>query len=390
MSVKISRRSAVIPISFIALASIAGGYLYVSHRDAKPAFRYLTIPVTRGAIVDVVHATGTLDSSNVVNVGAQVSGEIKKMYVSLGDRVKKGQMIAEIDSATQIDALNTARAMLASLDGQMASERAVLEQDRIAFDRARRLAGSDAGSQQDMDNARLVYKAALGTLRSLQGQRTVDQIAVNTARVTLGYTKIRAPGEGVVVALLSVQGQTVNANQQTPNIVMLADPNKLIVRTSVSEIDIRKIRPGQIVSITLLGGGREYRGTVRSVAPAPRDFDSENSLSSQKQPGAITFDVVIGVDDPDTQLRLGTTTRVSMRVASASDAIALPSELVNVLPGGRKGFVQVLEHGKPKLREVTIGIDNGNIVQILGGLRPDTRVITKVEPTTAPSTLRGG
>ncbi|MBN3812790.1 efflux RND transporter periplasmic adaptor subunit [Paraburkholderia sp. Ac-20347] len=373
----------------IALVSIAGGYFYVSHRVAKPAFRYLTIPVTRGAIADVVLATGTIDSSNVVNVGAQVSGEIKTMGVTLGDRVKKGEMIAEIDSATQIDALNTARATLASLDGQIASETATLEQDRIAFDRTRRLAGSDAGSQQDMDNARLVYKAAQGTLRSLQEQRIVDQIAVNTAQVSLGYTKIRAPSEGVVVAVLSVRGQTVNANQETPNIVMLADPNKLIVRTAVSEIDVRKVRLGQKVSIVLLGGGREYHGTVRSVAPAPRDFDTQSSLSSQKQPSAVTFDVVIGVDDPDTQLRLGTTARVSMRVASASDAIALPSELVNVLPGGQKGFVQVLDHGKPQLREVTIGIDNGNVIQILDGLRPDARVVTKVELAGAPSTPKG-
>ncbi len=331
-----------------------------------------------------------LDSSSVVNVGAQVSGEIKKMYVSLGDHVKKGELIAEIDSATQIDALNTARANLASLDGQIEAEAATLEQDRIAFDRARRLAENDAGSQQDMDNSRLVYKAAEGTLRSLQGQRIVDQIAVNTARVTLGYTKIRAPGDGVVVAVLSVQGQTVNANQQTPNIVMLADPDKLIVKTSVSEIDIGKIRPGQKVSIILLGGSREYRGTVRSVAPAPHDFDSQNSLTSQKQPSAITFDVVIGVDDPDKQLRLGTTARISMNVASASHALLLPSELVNVLPGGRKGFVQVLERsGRPQLRQVTVGIDNGNVVQILEGLQPGARVVTKVELAETRSTLKG-
>ncbi|MDN7749069.1 efflux RND transporter periplasmic adaptor subunit [Burkholderia gladioli] len=372
----------------IALTSALIGYAYFSHRAPSSLPRYDTIRVARGSISDVVLATGTLDSSTVVNVGAQVSGEIKSMYVSLGDHVTKGQMIAEIDSATQVNALNTARATLSSIDGQIESASATAEQDRIAFDRMRRLAESDAGSQQDMDNARLVYRAALGNLRSLQAQHTAARIAVSTARVALAYTKIQAPGDGVVVAVLAVQGQTVNANQVTPNIVMLADPEKLIIRTSVSEIDIGKVKLQQKASISLLGGSREYHGTVRSISPAPHDFDSPNTIKSDKPQSAIMFDVVIDVDDPDKQLRLGTTAKVRMIVASASYALLLPSELVNVLPGGRKGFVQVLENGKPLLRQVTIGIDNGAVVQILDGLQPGALVVTKIHPATGSSTTK--
>lgn len=384
------RRFAIAVAFLIALTSALIGYAYFSHRATSPSPRYDTVPVARGSISDVVLATGTLDSSSVVNVGAQVSGEIKNMYVSLGDQVTKGRMIAEIDSATQVNALNTARATLSSIDGQIESETATVEQDRIAFDRMRRLAESDAGSQQDMDNARLVYKAALGNLHSLQGQHAAARIAVSTAQVALAYTKIQAPGDGMVVAVLAVQGQTVNANQITPNIVMLADPEKLIIRTSISEIDIGKIKLRQKASISLLGGSREYHGTVRSISPAPHDFDNPNTIKSEKQQSAIMFDVVIDVDDPDKQLRLGTTAKVRMIVASASYALLLPSELVNVLPGGRKGFVQVLENGKPLLRQVTIGIDNGAVVQILDGLQPGALVVTKIHPAAGPSTTKTG
>ncbi|WP_164725517.1 efflux RND transporter periplasmic adaptor subunit [Burkholderia cenocepacia] len=384
------RRFAIAVAFLIALTSALIGYACFSHRATNSSPRYDTVRVARGSISDVVLATGTMDSSSVVNVGAQVSGEIKNMYVSLGDQVTKGQMIAEIDSATQVNALNTARATLSSIDGQIESETATVEQDRIAFDRMRRLAESDAGSQQDMDNARLVYKAALGSLRSLQGQHAAARIAVSTAQVALAYTKIQAPGDGMVVAVLAVQGQTVNANQITPNIVMLADPEKLIIRTSISEIDIGKIKLRQKASISLLGGSREYHGTVRSISPAPHDFDSPNTIKSEKQQSAIMFDVVIDVDDPDKQLRLGTTAKVRMIVASASYALLLPSELVNVLPGGRKGFVQVLENGKPLLRQVTIGIDNGAVVQILDGLQPGALVVTKIHPAAGPSTTKTG
>lgn len=159
----------------IALISALIGYAYFSHRAPSSLPRYDTIRVARGSISDVVLATGTLDSSTVVNVGAQVSGEIKSMYVSLGDHVTKGQMIAEIDSATQVNALNTARATLSSIDGQIESASATAEQDRIAFDRMRRLAESDAGSQQDMDNARLVLQSGVGESPFSSGTTYRDQ-----------------------------------------------------------------------------------------------------------------------------------------------------------------------------------------------------------------------
>lgn len=187
-----------------------GGYRYLSSGAGAPA--YITAQVSAIDIEDSVLAEGTLQAFKQVSVGAQVSGQVKTLHVKLGDKVAKGQLIAEIDSLTQQNSLRNAQAALASARAQLRSAEALQIQNAQELERQRRMRAADASAQSDFEAAEATHKTSQASVDALKAQVEQAEITLDTARVNLGYTRIASPIDGTVVALVTEEGTTVNAN----------------------------------------------------------------------------------------------------------------------------------------------------------------------------------
>lgn len=354
-------------------------------REETPP-QFTTAEAVRGNLENSVLATGTIEAYKLVSVGAQASGQLKSLKVDLGDEVSEGQLIAEIDSMTQQNALRNAEAALETVRAQRAAQVASLKQAEQEFQRQKRMLALDASSRQDFEAA----EATLGTIRAqiaaLDAEIKQATIAVDTAKVNLGYTQIRAPMAGTVVAVIAQEGQTLNANQSAPTIIKLAQLDTLTVKAQISEADVIRVRPGQEVYFTILGDpDKRYYATLRSVEPAPESIATEtssmggsSSASSSSTSAAIYYNGLFDVPNPDGTLRISMTAQVYIVLDKASDAVLIPaSALRPARDDPAQSTVQVLNaDGQPERRRVKVGINNNIQAQILEGLEPGDRVIT--------------
>lgn len=210
-----------------------------------------------GNVEQTVLASGTLKPVKLVAVGAQVSGRVTALKVNLGQTIKTGDLIAEIDSLTQLNALRTAQAALQSTRAQRVEKEATLVNAEATLARQQLTWAQHASSRADYDSAEATVKTIRAQIAQLDAQIVQADVAVETARINLGYTRITAPINGTVLAIVTQEGQTVNAVQSAPTIVVLGQLDTMTVRVEISEADIVHVRPDQPVYFTILGRSRE-------------------------------------------------------------------------------------------------------------------------------------
>ncbi len=375
-------RLATAAASLALLAAAAAGVHACRSRAAGPP-AVITAPVAVADLEDAVLATGTLEAARLVSVGAQASGQIRSLKVALGDRVAKGQLIAEIDALTQQNALRNARASLAMVEAQRRAKQASLHQAELAFRRAERLLPTEAGTRADYEAAEATLATTRAELSQLDAQLEQARIAVDTAAVTLGYTRILAPIDGVVVAVAAEEGQTVNAAQSAPTIVKIAQLDTMTVKAQISEADVTRVRAGLPVHFTILGAPDAPRtGTLRAVEPAPVSYGSDSSSSSSSSSGsssssatAIYYNGLCDVPNPDGALRISMTAQVSVVLARAQGALVIPSGALGPRRPDGTVMVRVQEGERLVPRQIRIGIDDRDQVQVLEGLRQGERVV---------------
>ena len=284
---------------------------------------YMTMSAFKGDIVKKVYATGTVAGQTQVDVGAQVSGQILKLYVKTGQDVKAGDLLCEIDPKIQETALQTAQASVDSIDNQITAKKAELKKLSLEYQRQKNLRKLDATSKQDAEFAEAEYDIAKASLADLNTQRKKAQLSVDDAQTKLSYTQIRAPIDGTVYATVVSEGQTVNANQTTPTIMRLATMDKMKVLTEISEADVVNVEPGMECTFTILGKPfRIFRGVLQSIDPAPSDYQSSNnttSSSSASSTQAIYYNSEISVDNEDRTLRIDMTADVVINIDERHD-----------------------------------------------------------------------
>jgi len=394
-------------IGLAVIAVLAGGaWYYWGKKSVSPTANLITAPVTTGDIEETVLATGTLKPVKLVAVGAQVSGRITAVKVALGDKVKAGDLIAEIDSVTQQNALRTAEASLANVKAQRGEKQATLILNQATLARQKNMVAQKAVSQADYETALADVNVTRAQIEALEAQIIEAQVSVETAKANLGYTKITAPIDGTVLSLVSQQGQTVNAVQSAPTIAILGQLDSMIVRTEISEADIVKVAPGQPVYFTVLGDPeRRYEATLTSVEPAPESIRSDSSFassssasasssssSSSSSSAAIYYNGIFNIPNAEGRLRTYMTAQVHIVLGQAKGVKMVPSAALGARDEAGKFAVRVVSvQGQIADRKVDVGLNNKIMAEVKSGLEAGERVVLGLGTgASAPASPGGG
>ena len=374
-------------ILIILLILGVGGYFvydkFFNIKDEKVEF--ITKKAKKGSFSKKVDATGEIFATELIDVGAQVSGQIKKLYVKLGDQVKRGDMIASIDSSTQQNSIDNKEAQLAIYKAQLESVKVALNIAKTQFDRENALFSKNATSKQEFESAKNTYSANSAKIKELEAQIKQTNIELSTAKINLGYTKITAPRDGTVVSVQVEEGQTVNANQTTPTIVKIADLSYVKMKMQIAEGDITKIKVGTPVEYSILSEPtKKFQTTVSSIDPglttlsdgsysSSSSSKSSNSSSSSSS-SAVYYYAQSIVDNKDGILRIGMTTQNELLIANVEGAIIVPS--IGIKKDENGTFVYVLKDGKPVKTAVKTGIKDNLDTQIISGINEGDEIIT--------------
>ena len=374
-------------ILIILLILGVGGYFIYDNffkvKDEKVEF--ITKKAKKGSFSKKVDATGEIFATELIDVGAQVSGQIKKLYVKLGDQVKKGDMIASIDSSTQQNSIDNKEAQLAIYKAQLESAKVALNIAKTQFDRENALFAKNATSKQEFESAKNTFSANSAKIKELEAQIKQTNIELSTAKINLGYTKITAPRDGTVVSVQVEEGQTVNANQTTPTIVNIADLSHVKMKMQIAEGDITKIKVGTPVEYSILSEPtKKFQTTVSSIDPglttlSDGSYGSSSSSkssysSSSSSSSAVYYYAQSIVDNKDGILRIGMTTQNELLIANVDDAIIVPS--IGIKKDENGTFVYVLKDGKPVKTAVKTGIKDNLDTQIISGINEGNEIIT--------------
>ena len=374
-------------ILIILLILGVGGYFvydkFFNTKDEKVEF--ITKKAKKGSFSKKVDATGEIFATELIDVGAQVSGQIKKLYVKLGDQVKKGDMIASIDSSTQQNSIDNKEAQLAIYKAQLESAKVALNIAKTQFDRENALFSKNATSKQEFESAKNTYSANSAKIKELEAQIKQTNIELSTAKINLGYTKITAPRDGTVVSVQVEEGQTVNANQTTPTIVNIADLSHVKMKMQIAEGDITKIKVGTPVEYSILSEPtKKFQTTVSSIDPglttlSDGSYGSSSSSkssysSSSSSSSAVYYYAQSIVDNKDGILRIGMTTQNELLIANVEDAIIVPS--IGIKKDENGTFVYLLKDGKPVKTAVKTGIKDNLDTQIISGINEGDEIIT--------------
>ncbi|MFG1284772.1 efflux RND transporter periplasmic adaptor subunit [Xanthobacter autotrophicus] len=363
----------------------AGAYGYTRYTAPAPGTGLMIAPVTTGMVEETVLASGTLKPSRLVAVGSQASGRILSLKVKLGQKVEKGELIAQIDAVTQENALRTAEASLANMRAQRAEKEATLVLNEQTLARQKTMVAQKAVSQADFEVADAAVKVTRAQLAALEAQIVGGQIAVDTARANLGYTRITAPIDGTVLALVAQEGQTVNASQSAPTIVILGQLDVMTVRAEISEADIVKVAPGMPLWFTVVGAPEDrHEAKLEFIEPASESIKSDSSFatststsssSSSSTSSAIYYIGVFDVPNPKGRLRTYMTAEVHIVLGRAAGVLTVPSTALT--RAGRGYHVRVLKpDGTVERRRVEVGLNDKITAEIRSGLVEGEKVVT--------------
>lgn len=374
--------------------------------EHDPLATYQFSSVQRGDIEDVVTATGTLQPRDFVDVGAQVSGQLRKIHVEVGATVDAGQLLAEIDPTVYRARVDGSRAQLKNLRAQLKDREAQLALAHIQLRRQHALMAEDATTKEALQTAEATAKSAAAQLEALRAQIEQIESTLRADEANLQYARILSPMRGTVVSITARQGQTLNTNQQAPVVMRIADLSTMTVQTQVSEADVSRLTLGMDAYFTTLGGsGKRWRGSLEKVEPTPTVTNN-----------VVLYNALFDVPNPDGRLMTQMTAQVFFVVAQAKDALLIPMAALtpgqarppqlgagasapSAVPGSgggsgrgmgraaatsgaaatapRQGTVKVADAGgKLEERMVELGVANRVQAQVLSGLQEGERVVS--------------
>lgn len=347
----------------VVVIVVAAFWLWQKLNAPQP--QYQTLIVRKGDLEQAVLATGKLDALRKVDVGAQVSGQLKTLSVNIGDKVKKDQLLGVIDPEQAENQIKEVEATLMELRAQRRQAVAEMQLAKVTLSRQQQLARTQAISRQDLDTAATELEVKQAQIGTLDAQIQRNQATLSTAKTNLDYTRIIAPMAGEVTQITTLQGQTVIAAQQAPNILTLADLSTMLVKAQVSEADVIHLKPGLKAWFTVLGDPlSRYEGTLKDVLPTP-----------EKVNDAIFYYARFEVPNPKGILRLEMTAQVHIQLSGVRNILTIPLSALGDATGDNRYNVRLLRNGEVHDREVTIGARNDTSVEVVKGLDEGDEVI---------------
>ena len=355
----------------------------------NPASDYVTVPAKRKTIIEAVEASGTVNPVNTVDIGSQVSGMIKEIYVDYNSKVKKGQLLAQIDPSLFQAQVDKAKGDLDAAISNKAKVEAMLVYDKKNYERYKKLYTKNYVAKSDLDLAEATYKSDVAQLNAAQGSINQAQATLNNNLTNLRYTKIVSPVDGIVVSRAVDVGQTVAASFQTPTLFQVAqDLKDMQIEVNVSEADIGKIKKDQEVEYTLDGyADSVFHGKVKEVRIAPTTVSN-----------VVTYTVIVDVDNQEEKMIPGMTANVSIITNKSENVLCVPTEALRFTPteitGGKKYKDQglwLLKDNKPQRITIKTGAKDSERTEIIAkNIQEGDRVILKKRDEKSKQAVQGG
>ncbi|WP_114650145.1 efflux RND transporter periplasmic adaptor subunit [Pseudothauera hydrothermalis] len=407
-----ARRIRIFAAVILSALAAGSGYLVWQHwrGGVPPAETYQLVAVQRADVEDLVSATGTLQPRDYVDVGAQVSGQLKRFHVEVGSEVQAGDLLAEIDATVLQSKVDATRAQLRNLRAQLTERESSLTLAEIQFRRQQNLMAEEATTTESLQQAEASLRSVRAQIEALKAQ--IDQVESNLRadEANLQYTRIVAPIAGTVVSISARQGQALNATQQAPVILRVADLSTMTVQTQVSEADVGRLRLGMDAYFTTLGNpGQRWSGRLRKIEPTPTVTNN-----------VVLYNALFDVPNPDRRLMTQMTAQVFFVVARATDVLSVPMGALSNLGAGagrppngaaaaerprrqsaeagaraarppeaqrpRSATVRVVTNdGRIEERQVKVGVTSRVTAQILEGLQEGEQVVAGLRMAPAES-----
>ncbi|MDD7706027.1 MAG: efflux RND transporter periplasmic adaptor subunit [Bacteroidales bacterium] len=354
---------------------------------------FVTEEVAPANIQNSITATGSVEPVDTVAVGTQVSGIIDKIYVDFNSTVKKGQVLAVLDTKNLTSTLNSAKANLQSAQANLQSANAALGYQRANYNRYKALYQKGLVSANDFESARLSYRQAEEQVAMIKESVVAAQESVRTAQTNLGYATIVSPIDGTIINKYVAEGQTVAASFSTPELFGVArDLKKMQVLADVDEADIGDVRPGESVTFTVDAYPDDtFQGTVQQVR-----------LGGSTSNNVVTYKVVISTSNANLKLKPGMTANVTIYTQQKSGVLSVPTKALRFTPAketvgkmkikdisNAKNKVWTIEGNNIVAHQVNIGMSDGTHTQIVSGVKQGQKVITGVDVKTDDAAADG-
>ena len=348
----------------ILLAAAGVGYYFSENRDEEPEFA--TQKLSRGTITEKVTASGIINPISTINVGTQVSGTIKEIYVDYNSEVKKNQMLALIDPDLFEAKVAQQRAALDIAKAQVLLQESTVKYNEKNLKRIRKLNNQKYSADKELDLAEKDYDTSIAQLALNKAQVEQAEASLQSAETELRYTKIISPVDGIVVSKAVEVGQTVAASFQTPTLFNVAeDLTKMQIEASVVEADIAKVKEGQVVEFSVDSFPDEiFYGIVTQVR-------NEAITTSN----VVTYEVIIEIDNRDLRLKPGMTANVEVITAQKENVLLVPNKALRFTydDGGsavKKRYkdrgLWILEDGKPVRVSILTGVYDDEFTEVSG------------------------
>jgi macrolide-specific efflux system membrane fusion protein len=365
---------------WIAIAIVIVGWIAYSRATTPPPPPPPTGEVKLSDIVQTVQAAGTLQAQTRVDVGAQVSGQVKAIPVVLGQMVKKGDLLVLLDPELAQSDVVRAEATVAQQQAQLEASKVDLQAAKRELDRQRRLLKGDATAATEAEKAENDFAKLEANVRGQAANLAQLQAQLDRSKLNLAYTRITSPMDGVVVNIPVQVGQTVIAVQVTPVMVTVADLDTITVRTKVPEADVQSLQVGQKASFTTLAGdGRRYEGKLRVIQPIP-----------ERAGNAVFYNALFEVNNKDRKLFADMTVQVDIETGEAKQTLAMP--VVALGERGKDGAYAVTvvgKDGKNEPRQVRTGLHDAGKVQVVSGVKAGEKVLLAPPPAASAASAGG-
>lgn len=369
---------------FIALLLIISGVIALSLSGNQQNLPPLTETIGRGDIERNVMATGSLKPSLQVNVGAQVNGQLTKLYVKQGDRVTRGQLLAEIDPTLQQNELRKSEAELQSAQAQKQASQALLRQYLLEFRRQQTLAKEGSGVKSTLEKAQAQYDSQLAQLHVNEAQIEQSQMALETAKANLAFTRIMAPIDGEVLGIVTKEGQTIVSSQTVPTILVLANVDTMTVHTRISETDILKVKAGQPLWFYVVADPeRRYESQMDAIQEASAEslYEDSSGQTNSQQPSAVYYNGIFNIANHQRLLRTSMTAQVFIITAQAKNVLRVPLSALGEQQPDERYQVQVINGKQTSVRRVSVGLRDALYAEVKDGLAQGDQVVLLGAPS---------